>query len=155
MANYEAEELWRAFQTDPVGTYERVGQELAAAGYVAEDPRVAELYAAYTQQQELAAYDAAIQAIMDDPTNADINPNRLHAFVAAADGDFNLALQLYRSDAGTILAAYGLAQPGQPGGFDAAAPLPVELQPPAPDLSPRHSLHRAIEEATRAARRSR
>lgn len=80
--------------------------QTAAAGQ--EDPRVAEMYAAYQQAAELEAYDAQVAAIVNDPANADINPNRYHTFVAAADGDFQKALEMYRADVAGILRDYGI-----------------------------------------------
>lgn len=146
MADYEAEQLWRSFQADPVGTYQAIGSELAEAGVLPDDPRIAEMYADFEQQRNLAAYDAAIAEIVNDPANADINPNRLHQFVAAADGDFGRALEMYRADTAEVLTTYGL-DPGLSRG-ETAQPVPV-------DRSPVDSLHRAIEEAARASRWSR
>lgn len=140
MADYEAERLWNAFHTDPVGTYQAVGDQLAEAGLVAtEDPRVAEMYADYQRQQELAAYDAEIEHIVNDPANADINPNRFHAFVAAANGDFQAAVELYRADALQVMQDYTAA-----GGDTTPAPRDYRAE----GLSPVDALHRAIEDAT-------
>ena len=56
----EADDLLRAFQADPVGTYNAVGAELSAAGYQTTDPGVAQMYADWQTQRELAAYDATV-----------------------------------------------------------------------------------------------
>jgi hypothetical protein len=153
--SYEADRLWESFQTDPVGTYEAVTADMAAAGYPVGDPRVGEMYDAWKSERELAAYDATIEAIVNDPANADIDPNRLHTFVAAADGDFANALELYRADVARVLDTYGVNGQGQTGGFDHTAPLPGETQrPPVENLSPKDALHKAIEEASAAALRA-
>ena len=143
MSSYEADELWRAFQTDPVGTYEAIGHQLTQAGMRPDDPRLAEMYDEFTRQRNLAAYDAEIERIISDPANGDINPNRLHTYVAAADGDFERAVQMYRADTAQIVADYRLAP---------VEPAPRDYR--AEGLSPQEALHRAIEDAT-AARRGR
>src|SRR5581483_764495 len=78
--------------------------QAATAAAAQEDPRVAEMYAAWTREQEMKQYDATVAEIVNDPANADINPNRYHTFVAAADGDFNRALEMYRADVAQVLA---------------------------------------------------
>jgi hypothetical protein len=138
-----------------------------------EDPRLAEMYADWTRQRELAAYDAAIEQIVNDPANADINPNRLHIYVAAADGDFDQALVMYRADIANVLMSYGVdpttatpqqvdaaadvaqqaqvaaAAPGAPPvmGGGAGAPVPTTPDYRAEGLSPQQALHKSIEDA--------
>lgn len=200
----DARNLLASFQSDPVGTFNGVRQELVNAGYTleqataeataqynaaqaapapaqyapapaqvaaaqTEDPRLAEMYAEWTQQKELAAYDAQIEAIVSDPANADINPNRLHTFVAAADGDFTKALDMYRADVANVLTTYGIdpanATPQQqdqaasiaqgqqqqaPPTLSAGgtgAPVPTQPNYAAEGLTPQQALHKSIEDA--------
>jgi hypothetical protein len=158
----EAQQLWNAFQTDPVGTYEQLKQALTAEGYIAPeyDPRVDEMYANWQHQSELKAYDAAIAEIVNDPANADIDPNRLHVYVAAAEGDFDNAIELYREDAARALVgaqeSLGLSDEQlqelrgqQPPAISGGAPA-LEGEGNATER-----LHRAIEEATARSRASR
>lgn len=207
----DAQNLWDAIHNDPVGTFEAIRNDLVSAGYpvaeaaavaqqtvqegqqapppaaaqtasaAQEDPRIAEMYASYQQERELAAYDATIAEIVADPANADINPNRLHTFVAAADGDFQRALDMYRADVATVLQTYGIdpttatplqqeqaaeiagrAQaPGQiapvappvvgAGAGGAGAPVPTQRDYAAEGMSPQEALHRAIEDAAKGA----
>lgn len=195
-----ARELLASFQSDPVGTFNGVKQELINAGYTVEqataaaqqqhdaavaappapapaqtaaaqteDPRLAEMYADWTRQRELQAYDAEIARIVNDPTNADINPNRLHTFVAAADGDFTKALDMYRADVADVLTAYGIdpstatpqqqeaaaaeaqaAANGAPPVMSAGAggaPVPTQADYAAQGLTPTQALHKSIEDA--------
>lgn len=145
MAN-QADELWGAFQNDPVATYRAIGQQLGSAGYPVGDPRIDEMYGFMKEQQrqrDLEAYDAAVNAITSDPANADIEPDRLHTFVAAAEGNFERALSMYRQNE---LAAV------QRHSADLLAAGFSERQE-SRDYSPRDSLHKAIEEATEMSRR--
>lgn len=202
----DAQNLWNRIHEDPLGTFNALRDELVAAGYplaeataaaqatvqdaqaapapqatevasaAQEDPRVAEMYAAWTREQEMKQYDATIAEIVNDPANADINPNRYHTFVAAADGDFNRALEMYRADVAQVLADYGvdpanataqqqeaaaqLAQANQAAaaaggappvmGNGAAAPVPTQPDYAAEGISPQDALHKAIEDAAKA-----
>lgn len=170
----------------PVGAAESIAQNAAASAASAppaasaaaspaaaqtEDPRISEMYADYQRTRELAAYDAEIERIVNDPTNADINPNRLHIYVAAADGDFERAVELYRHDVSDVLLSYGVdpasatpqqqdqaaqiaAQQTAPpvmGGDAGGAGAPV---PASPEYRGQDGLHKAIEDATAAMLRS-
>ncbi|MGZ6570464.1 MAG: hypothetical protein ACXVHB_05955 [Solirubrobacteraceae bacterium] len=199
----DARNLWDSFHNDPVATYNSVAQQLREAGYLegeaqagaqaayeqamaqpappaqvassqTEDPRVAEMYAAWKQQQELEAYDAEIARIVNDPANKDLNPNRLHTYVSAANGDFTQAVAMYRADTAQVLADYGIdpatATPQQQeaaaavaeqqaggapavmgqGAGGAGAPVPTQPDYRAEGLSPMDALHRAIEDAAHA-----
>lgn len=143
-----------------------------------EDPRVAEMYAYWQSQREMEQYDATVAQIVNDPANADINPNRYHTYVAAADGDFEKALSMYRSDVLQILADYGIdpeqataqqqeaasalaagqaaPQSGAPPvmgngtGAGAGAPIPTQPDYVAEGISPQDALHKAIEDAAKA-----
>jgi hypothetical protein len=148
MADHEAEALWNAFATDPAGTYQAVGEQLRDAGIQTTDPRLAEMYNDWQSQRDLAAYDQQVEAIC--ATNPDIDPNLFHQSVAAANGDWDQAVQIYRANITRTLQRYGV----DPTVATAATEQPMA----APDyraegLTPEQSLHRAIEEATRAARR--
>jgi hypothetical protein len=137
------DELLAAFQADPAGAYAQIGAELEQAGYITRsDPRIDQMYADYQRQQELAAYDNAIAEVVS--ANPDVDPNRIHTYVAAAEGDFEQALQLYRADTARVLSTYSRV----------AAPA----EDPAPDyralgMTPQQGLHAAIEQATRMAKR--
>jgi hypothetical protein len=202
----DAQGLWERIHSDPLGTFNQLRDELVGLGYpvaeatavaqatveentaapapesvaaaAQEDPRVAEMYADWQRQRELAAYDATIEDIVNRPENADINPNRLHTFVAAADGDFNRALEMYRADVATVLQTYGIdpetataqqqeqaaelaagqvAAPGAPpvisngSGGGAGAPVPTQPDYAAEGISPQDALHKAIEDAAKGA----
>lgn len=135
---------------------------------------------AWRHEQELRAYDAAIEEITSRPENADIDPNRLHTFVAAADGDFDEAIQRYRADTAQVLIQYGLdpstATPAQvdratqiaeseaaggappvvgndAGGATPSA-TPTVTDYAAQGLSPQQALHKAIEDAAAQTRRN-
>lgn len=203
----DAQGLWERIHQDPLGTFNALRDELVGLGYpvaeataaaeatineaqtsptaepqhtaaaAQEDPRVAEMYADWQRQRELAQYDATVEQIVNDPANADINPNRYHTFVAAADGDFNRALEMYRADVATVLQTYGIdpatatpqqqeqaaelaanqAAPGAPpvisngNGGGAAAPVPTQPDYAAEGISPTEALHKAIEDAAKGA----
>jgi hypothetical protein len=190
----EAQNLWDAFHQDPESTFRAIQAQLVDAGYSVgeanaaagealaaaqgpapaavaaaqtEDPRLAEMYADWTQQRELAAYDAQMAEIANDPANRDVDPNRLHLYVSAADGDFDRAIELYRADTAQVLTRYGIdpatatqqqqeaaaavaseaAANGAPpvmgaGAGGAGAPLPTQ-----PDYRGKDGLHKAIEDA--------
>lgn len=68
-------------------------QQQAAA---VTDPRVeAALQYIETQQNE-QHYENEMKRVTDDPNNAGIDPDLLHPFVAAAGGDFDQAVALYK-----------------------------------------------------------
>ena len=198
-ATAEARSLLESFQTNPVETFNGVKQQLIDLGYTLEqaeagaqqaatdagvgaltpaasDPRLDEMYEAWQRDQQLQAYDARIAEIANDPRNADINPNRLHVFVAAADGDFDQALEMYRADIANVLTTYGIdpatataqqAQfaaelgntggeelaPGAPpvmgngSGAGAGAPVPTVPDYRAEGKAPQDALHDMIEQA--------
>jgi hypothetical protein len=105
-----ADDIYAAIQADPVGVYQQLGAELEQYGYQTTDPRVAEMYASYNEQRDLQTYDAYIEQIC--AANPDVDGRRFHRFVSAAEGNFDLALQLYRADRAEeearVRAAYGL-----------------------------------------------
>jgi hypothetical protein len=142
----DARRLMESYANDPVGTHRAISQELAAAGYQtsADDPRVAEMYEAWKSEREMEQYDQSIAEILNRPENSDLLESRIHQYVVAAEGDFQKAVELYRTDTAQVLDYYGHA-PG-------AAPLPGETPgyTPDPNAAPRDNLHRAIEEAARA-----
>ena len=164
-ATAAAQQQYDAAQTAPPAP--PTPTQVAAAQ--TEDPRVAEMYAHWQQEQELRAYDAQIEAIVNDPANADINPNRLHTFVAATDGDFQKALDMYRADVAAVLTTYGVdPSTATPQQQDAAAaqaqaaqqqsappvvaagagsPVPTTPNYAAEGLTPQQALHKSIEDA--------
>jgi hypothetical protein len=94
MAEYTPEQIAEYYYSLGVNQGYEYGQSVQRP-----DPRVDELAAAWQEQRELAAYDQIIDQIVSDPYNADINPNRLHLYVSAAEGNFDRALAMYRADA--------------------------------------------------------
>jgi len=166
-AEEDAFALWNAFQTDPAGTYAAIGRQLESHGYSTRPADYDEMRSWYMQQrqatqeqQELAAYDATLDMILGQPENADINRQRIHGFVAAADGDFDRAVQMYREDdaraqvqaAEMVKRQLGWSDEQFQAAMRCQAP-PVsggaasEYQPGVED--PRDALHRAIEIAAR------
>jgi len=137
MADYSDLELQRMLE-QAYG----IGASDMAAVPAAPDPRVTEMYEAH----QMAQYDATVAGIVN--ANPDIRAERFHQYVAAANGNWDLAVQMYRDDTQQVLEEYGRAS--------GAAPLPGETFAPAgyapdPNASPKDNLNRAIEEATRAA----
>lgn len=123
-----AEEAFRAMEAKqqaalapPAEPAEPAAPEPAAPAPQPVDPRYEQMLNEWTQQQELAAYDAQVEAITSDPANADIDPNLLHTFVAAAEGDFDEAILRYRDFAAKFLVRYGMT-PSEAADAQAAAP---------------------------------
>lgn len=191
----DARQLMESFQRDPVKTFNDVKQQLIDLGYTIEeaqaatvaaateaanaaaaqpaapvaDPRLDEMYNAFQQERELQAYDAMVAQIVNDPRNGDINPNRLHLYVSAAEGNFDRALEMYRADVSQILGDYGIdpntasvAQQHEAAEIAAGqVPAPAVMGqaaggvPPVPTtpdyrqqgMSPQDALHRGIEDA--------
>ena len=110
----------------------------------APDPRYEEMYAQWQEQQQLTAYDSAIAQIVNDPANGDINPNAFHTFVAAAEGNFARALEMYRADRAQILSDHGLQRVPQPG----PAAMDYSAARASGHMTAQDELHRRIEEAT-------
>jgi hypothetical protein len=108
--------------SEAVSFYEALGQELAEAGAIDLGPTA----------DELIAYDRAVADVC--AANPDIQEHRLHHYVAASSGDFDLAVEFYRSDTAQILREYG-AQPQPPAA-------------PAGEYRGQEGLHQAIEQAT-------
>jgi len=138
------EELWNLYNADPAGTHARLGAQLEAAGYippVAPDPRVEEMYRDYELQQ----YDAMMASIV--AANPDVNPNRLHAFIAVADGDIDQALAMYRHDTTQTLLDYNAV----PAASQEPAIQPFDYK--SAGLTPTEALHRAVEQAAAMKRR--
>jgi hypothetical protein len=110
-SDLEARALFDSYAADPVGTHQAISQELAQAGYQTqpEDPRLAEMYADYQRNNELLAYDAEVERLA--ALNPDVNPNRLHTYIAAADGDFEAAVSMYRNDTAQALSDHTAAEP--------------------------------------------
>lgn len=127
-----AKRLYEAFENDPAEAYAAVSRELygdyADAALTALqtaiqaenqqvqqqvqqaeqqqaqlDPRVERMVLSWEQQENQRLYDIEMARIANDPANADINPNLMHTFVAAADPEqgnvFDQAVDLYRQDA--------------------------------------------------------
>jgi hypothetical protein len=111
-----------------VSFYEALGQELAEAGAIDVGPTA----------DELMAYDATVAEIC--AANPDIQEHRLHHYVAASNGDFDLAVEFYRSDTAQILREYGVGEAQPPAA-------------PADDYRGQEGLHQAIEQATAQMRR--
>jgi hypothetical protein len=107
----------------------------------ATDPRYEEMYAQWQQQQQLTAYDSAIEQIV--AANPDINPNRLHAFVAAAEGNWDKAVEMERADRAQILQDHGLQPIPEPD-----VPTDAYAARRAEGMSPEDALHAAVDDAT-------
>src|SRR5579862_4832216 len=105
----DADTLWNAFHADPAGTYEALGRELQQAGFPVTDPRYEQMLESWQREQELRAYDEQVAQIVSDPANADIKAELLHGFVAAADGNFDRALDMYRAHSAAMLKEYSRA----------------------------------------------
>jgi hypothetical protein len=146
----DEEQFWTSLQRDPVGTMRWMQQELAAAGYQVTDPRLDEMHAVYQQERELQAYDQMVEQIVNDPRNADINPNRLHLYVSAAEGDFNKALEMYRADTANMLTDYGLTGRQSADPYAAAQAHLNQTQHPA--ATPEQRLHAAVDAAVAMSR---
>ena len=89
----------------------------AAPQAPAADPRVESMLSDWESQKAQAAYDTAVDGFVSRPENADINPNLLHAFIAAADAEqgmdqmFNQAAGMYRAHEAAWAQAHGGAAP--------------------------------------------
>lgn len=190
----DATELWNAFQSDPAGTYDAIKAQLMEAGVIeaeaaqqaadaiqaaeptapaapAEDPRLQELLAWKQQQeqqtleeQQMQEYYAAVDQVLADPANADINRDRFHKFVNFADGNFEKAIEMYREDVAASrqeavnslgltpeqLAELTRNAPPPTLGQDAAAAganIPVQDNYKAQGIDPRDALNQMIDRA--------
>jgi hypothetical protein len=143
----------------------------APAGPTPLDPRVEAMLADYEERRQLETYDQQIAQIVNDPRNADINPNRYHLYVSATGGDFEQALDLYRADVAQILTDYGIdpsqstaaqadaasqlatqgASAAPPvmgaGAGGAGSTMPTQADYRAQGMSPQEALHKSIEDA--------
>lgn len=70
----------------------------AAAAVVpaALDPRLEKMIQTFEEQQATNQYDTLMGQTVAAPGNEDIDPQNLHPFVAAAQGNFNTAVTMYR-----------------------------------------------------------
>lgn len=139
----DAERLYNDITQNPLDTYvaittEMFGEEAAqrllttlqendatapeATPPGAPDPRIEQVVQFVENEQNQRFYDGELARITADPANADVNPKLLHTFVAAAGGNFDEAVKLYRNHE----ADWAAAHPGT------TAP-PPEL-PPAPPV---------------------
>jgi hypothetical protein len=119
-----ASRLWNDLENQPIDTYvaittelfgEEASQELLAnlqarlqqtpqdqtppaPGQPAPqaDPRQEALYTWVEQKQAQEAYDEGIARIQGDANTQDVDTDLIHPFVAAAGGDFNQAVTMYR-----------------------------------------------------------
>lgn len=141
----DAQRLWENLNADPIQTYVQITEELygpeaaqavlgslqqtletaqtepqadAQPGQAALDPRLESVIQYVENQQTRTYYDSQIERIATDPQYADVDTNlrAFHGFVAAADGDFEQAVSLYRDAAA---------------GFAAKSAPPAEETPPA------------------------
>lgn len=131
-ASENALALWSAFEANPLDAYvsvttdmfgEEVGQSMltylqtevdkqTASGTpqaeaeqnVAQDPRVAAAIEWAEQQQAERAYDAELTRIT--ASHPEVDADSFHTFVAGADGNFDMAYQLYSQ----FVAKYGPPQ---------------------------------------------
>ena len=135
----------RGFSPEAAEGYLRgvLDQQQAAPAPAPMDPRVEEMWNVWNEAQQLNAYDATIAQIVNDPRNADINPNRYHLYVSAAGGDFDRALELYRSDVANLLEDYGIDPTKAPGYVEQTGPQSVQ---PIDGEDPRDKLHRQIDD---------
>lgn len=153
-------------QTEPVA-------QAAQTEPVAQQPQLdpntmltPEELAEWRRERELQAYDQAVDQILGDPANADINRELYHTFVAAAEGDFQEAIQRYRAHVAQTLVLYGIdpatATAAQQAAAAAAPPVMgsevagAGAAPPAqPEYRGQEGLHKAIEDATAQMTRNR
>lgn len=111
------------------------------------DPRLDEMYADWQQNKQLTAYDQTIEQIV--AANPDVDSNAFHVFVAAAEGNFDKAVSMYRADRAQILSDHGLQRVPQPG----PAAMDYSAARAAGHMTAQDELHRRIEEATAWAKR--
>lgn len=124
---------------------------------------------AWRQEQELKQYDRALDEVLSDPANKDIDRDLFHTYVAAAEGDFENAVARYRAHVAEVLTRYGIdpasATPAQQGAAaevaegEASTSAPPVMgsevagngvnTPTQPEYRGTEGLHRAIEDATR------
>jgi hypothetical protein len=110
------------------------------------DARYEEMLAQWEDQKQLEAYDQAVERVV--AMNPDVSAARLHAFVAASDGNFERAVDLERADRAAMLADAGLQRVPQPG----PAPIDYSQARAAGHMTAQQELHRRIEEATAMAK---
>lgn len=121
-ANERATKLWGDLETAPLDTYVAVTNEMfgedaanallatlqeqmneAEAGtpeatepVVSADPRLADALEWVENQRNQAYYDGEINRLKTTPDYSDVKVDYIHPFVAAAGGDFDQAVVLYR-----------------------------------------------------------
>lgn len=143
------------------GTVEQTPAQESVAAPAPLDPRMEAMLNDWERQRELEAYDAEIAKITADPTNADIDPDLIHTFVAAAEGDFNEAIQRYRAFAADFLTKYGLT-PAEANAQTQTAPAVMGSEaggaggdvPVQPKYVGQSGLHQAIEDTVAQMKRN-